>query len=1321
MEFAIPPHFEDLLEREKGYYAVEDHSDLARSSSSVVVEKLEDLGALLGGDVWEINSPAAFDVLYHLILRFPVLDDGVKGLVVNVLVGSAQKFAVLFKADAESPESDVFSTSSRSAIKMYVFLMAMLVTVVEKDGGGAGSASFTKAKKKKGKKGQPSWSWSSSVPFLVAALSAIISDVPPPMYSRLWNMDLPEEEFLMAISRALFTLYESPATLRSMSDATTELVHGIFRSLVSSYSRSLAISTSITHLLHNYDHLPSHLASLLAAIATPISNKVGRNEEADNTEAGNTEADNTEADNTKADNTEADNNDEDATASSSSSSIVFNPAGRALVEDILQDIGRTPAVQLAKDTVGTKNMAAFIIEMAEAEPKLVLNSMAVLIHHLDGEAYVMRNAIISALGSCVAGPLKGDGQSSKHGATRDSFLDHLMERLYDVTSYTRSRTLQTWSKIVEARALPLSRLQDLVDATVGRLHDKASIVRRMGLSLLRDLLAYNPFAGNLNLGVFEAKREALSARVAELTAIVCPAAPEAPAGPEPQTEAEMAAAIQAAVQAAEVAARAQAARDEDTGLEAAREELEEVTLELDFVEAAIQFTRGIAQAIPLVTSLLASKTVMDTLQAIEFLTTTLSFGVEQGKAGVKKVLGLIWSKEESVRAAVIDAYRSLYFAPGNKTLAASATVASHLVDLTLGGSPAELTSLEELVRQMRVDGSLPPQVDAVLWELFSGSVTGVQIEQQLAAVQVLCMIAKADPNAVASKVDVLVRHGLGASARVKPLLAAYTAEALRALAAVDASAKIPPGHKLLKQLRLILLDAPLCDSRINGEWYPAAEQVVSTLFALAENPEVEVQALVSALAAPLVGPGAQGVGQVDAEHLSRVFFVVGQSAVKALVYMEELERVAEKDALKSGMMGRMDDVDSDSGDGLDDASPEEAVARAEILEQLRETSIVNKNLLGSFGPLLVHVCLHRSKYASPRLQANALLALTKFMVISRAFCEANLRLLFSILNDKGNVPSIIRANLVVAVGDLAFRFPNEVEPWTAHIYARLRDESILVRQNTLMVLSHLILNDMIKVKGQIAEIGLSLLDPIKTISDMAHMFFHELSRKANKIYNILPDMISQLSSPEASQLLGETGFNKIMTYLFTFIDKEKQREAILVKLCERIGGTTDKANAQNLGYCLSLLPYSSRLLMKLMEHHKAYHDKLFDPEFESSFRAIATKAKRSAKDMLPRFEGLITALLSNETDVDALIKGMSPEALADLEEQAKAAKAAKAKARKDKAKAARAQARKKKARAGDDDDDDFEFEGGVGAKVAASGSGSGRERRTRRNLGEVNE
>lgn len=60
---------------------------------------------------------------------------------------------------------------------------------------------------------------------------------------------------------------------------------------------------------------------------------------------------------------------------------------------------------------------------------------------------------------------------------------------------------------------------------------------------------------------------------------------------------------------------------------------------------------------------------------------------------------------------------------------------------------------------------------------------------------------------------------------------------------------------------------------------------------------------------------------------------------------------------------------------------------------------------------------------------------------------------------------------------------------------RLRDESIPVRKNTLLVLSHLILNDMIKVKGQISEMATCIIDENAQIAGLARVFFNDLAKR----------------------------------------------------------------------------------------------------------------------------------------------------------------------------------------------------------------------------------
>ncbi len=62
---------------------------------------------------------------------------------------------------------------------------------------------------------------------------------------------------------------------------------------------------------------------------------------------------------------------------------------------------------------------------------------------------------------------------------------------------------------------------------------------------------------------------------------------------------------------------------------------------------------------------------------------------------------------------------------------------------------------------------------------------------------------------------------------------------------------------------------------------------------------------------------------------------------------------------------------------------------------------------------------------------------------------------------------------------------------------RLRDESAHVRKNTLMALTHLILNDMVKVKGQISEMATCIVDSDERIAALSKLFFFELSKKVS--------------------------------------------------------------------------------------------------------------------------------------------------------------------------------------------------------------------------------
>ncbi|KAK9154345.1 hypothetical protein Sjap_001825 [Stephania japonica] len=169
------------------------------------------------------------------------------------------------------------------------------------------------------------------------------------------------------------------------------------------------------------------------------------------------------------------------------------------------------------------------------------------------------------------------------------------------------------------------------------------------------------------------------------------------------------------------------------------------------------------------------------------------------------------------------------------------------------------------------------------------------------------------------------------------------------------------------------------------------------------------------------------------------------------------------------------------------------------------------------------------------------------------------------------------------------------------MYARLRDPSPSVRKNAVLVLSHLILNDMMKVKGYINEMAILIEDEDERISSLAKLFFHELSKKGgNPIYNLLPDILGRLSNQDMVKEV----FCNITQFLISSIKKDKQMEALVEKLCHRFNGVTDAKQWEYISYCLSQLSFTEKGMKKLMESFKIYQHVLCEDSVMENFKNI---------------------------------------------------------------------------------------------------------------------
>lgn len=143
-----------------------------------------------------------------------------------------------------------------------------------------------------------------------------------------------------------------------------------------------------------------------------------------------------------------------------------------------------------------------------------------------------------------------------------------------------------------------------------------------------------------------------------------------------------------------------------------------------------------------------------------------------------------------------------------------------------------------------------------------------------------------------------------------------------------------------------------------------------------------------------------------------------------------------------------------------------------------------------------------------------------------------------------------------------------------------------------MVITHLILNDMLKLKGEIVDICMLLEDEEQRIRDQVKLFLHELHSKANHIiYNLFPKAISRLSKEFGH--LSKEKFENIAKNLLTHIDKDRQTEALVDRLCQKLKNAQSPIEWRNTAFCLSQMKYTDKIFQRLLEYYEScYKERL---------------------------------------------------------------------------------------------------------------------------------
>ncbi|XP_008296416.1 condensin complex subunit 1 [Stegastes partitus] len=982
----------------------------------------------------------------------------------------------------------------------------------------------------------------------------------------LWNLSLVEEEFISCVTCCCYKLLENPTISHVKSKPTRDCIIHLLGLLIKKYNHLLGASVKVIQLLQHFEQLSSVFAQAVFVWSTEYG-------------------------------------------------------VRAIIGEVIREIGQKSSEELAREGSGVKAFASFLSELGALVPDLMIPNISVLITHLEGE-YIASHVLLAVIKA-----------SELWAAMEPELLVTVRTELEPRSDAEKEQDEEEEEEEEEAveeddRATAVKIAQFL---RVNKYRNAAQLCIRAHsrfpqseMFAALSTLTPDTLMDTLAL-IFKGSDEDASELSQHLP-------------PTPQKEGEK-----------------EGEKDGEDG------ELKKQEMLVQYLRDTETFALQVERAISVINTMLYWKTTSVVQEAVQFCVTVCEFSVANSVSGVRKMLPLVWSTDAAIKDAVVQAYRRLYLNPQGDTIRMKAqTLVDSLSELMVDASLGTIQCLEEIVQEFFGSGSsLQSTVVQVLWERFTGKRETSALHKR-AAVLLLGMAARAEREVVLSNLDTLCSVALGEKVTEDFLLARDTVITICSITdhvrqSKGAPFRLPQEHQLFTCLTQAVAEGVVME---DPYWQSFMEQAVRLLYFLAESPDQlcsrllqrsarlvldqiaeggEVNKDVSQIQDGSQDSGDQGE-QVSCVSLAQLLAVCGAVAFWQVSHLErsvsaELRRrrgeTEEREEKEKGPASKAKQVANESAMeeelGLMGASADDT--EAELIRKICETELLaEENLLSAFLPLLVRVCSSPGRYSHPQLTTAACLALSQYMMISPSVCEEHIRLMFTVL-ERSTLP-VVRANAIIALGDLTVRFPNILEPWTQNLYARLSDEVPSVRQTAVTVLTQLVLKDVLKVKGQVSEVAVLLIDPEPHITSLALNFFNELATKDNAIYNLLPDIISRLSDPERG--MSSEDFNTIMKQLFSYITKERQTESLVEKLCQRFRTAKTERQWCDLAVSLSLLSMCERGFKRLQECWECYSDKLTEPGVYQPLLSITAKLRRGAKPQfkaqVDEFEKRLTAV-----------------------------------------------------------------------------------------------
>ena len=907
--------------------------------------------------------------------------------------------------------------------------------------------------------------------------------------------------------------------------------------------------------------------------------------------------------------------------------------------DIIHEVSKTVFEDKNMDSQGLRNVGNFLVLLSKKSSKTLYNNITSLLQLFDSESYVIRNSLVDVITNiiinllCKLDDINEVDVRNNYLKAKENFIDILFRRIYDKSSYCRAKILQDFEILCDNNTISVQSYLQLLNETSGRLHDEKSIVRKRAISLIKKIITMysvmfkcDKFLNRDEIKeLIENSRKKIEEKENKIKFL------------HNDTNINK---INEAIN-----------NEEKSKL---NEEINKEEMMIDFFKNYSQVIDNIDKVVPCITELLGSKNVTDVCESIELFVVLHKLRIQSADKGVRKMLTLIMKPEKNIKEEVIKAFKTIYFDYSLNKDVQAASLVYFCAQLNF----SEFTCIDELFKYILSDNKFDKSVFKEIWKILlkraENEIKNIKsfnidelnekirvIEKEsLTALQLINIASKYEEEILLNYSDLYIKN-IHANLIKKQINWVIIKHSLQGLIKIYPLKKDISESCLLRIAKAIVREYGSQDNN----WFAAVKEMIDTIFQIVNEPEKICEYLIIKLSQPFFIsedpikneethnkfltqnllsqvpidinsqiPFSNHTNTVSNNNnpnispmkLAQLIFVIGHVALNMVIYGEKLEVTIKKKITyiqsssskknKSHLNISKDDINDIAG-----GKEAEADYNINLLHKLIDEDILKKNLIAKFIPMIINIakesliCSGIELAKNQILYKSAILSLCKLMCINQTFCQENLPFIFDLLRSD-SINSDLKLNICLAFGDFINRFPNTLQQVITKFFNCLHSKDKNVVKYTLIVISHLVLNDMLKLKGEVVDICM-LLDSYDTsIKNHVNLFFQEINSKGNNvIYNIIPKALARLSS-EYHNLPYEK-FQNIARTLIKYVDKEKHIKDLVDKLFVKLKNSNELIEWRNTTYVLSLLNYNNeKIMMKFLESYAEIKDKCDDDE-----------------------------------------------------------------------------------------------------------------------------